>query len=98
MACTKKMFEIDYRSVDSWKEACIGFEGPWMWKLLLFPKSENQQCDHILKVCRACTVDHIRNTLVSGGASACGNLTCPQCNRNLEHQEIVQLAGTETAA
>lgn len=98
MVCSKNMFEIDYGSVESWKEVCKGFAGPWMWKLLLFPTSENQKCDHDFEVCRTCTAEHIRNTLVSGGPSACGNLTCPQCNRNLEHQEIKQLADAETAA
>lgn len=98
MACSKSMFEIDYGSVEAWNTACKDFKGSWMWSLLLFPTSEIQQCDHEFEVCRACTAEHIRNTLVSGGPSACGNLTCPQCNRKLTHQEILRLADTETVA
>jgi hypothetical protein len=98
MACSKSMFEINYGSVKAWKRACKDFNGPWMWSLLLFPTSEIQRCDHNFEVCRACTTEHIRNTLVSGGPSACGNLTCPQCNRKLLHEEVLLLADATTVA
>lgn len=96
--CSKSMFEIDYGDVDSWKSACSGFEGLWMWNILLFPTSEIQQCDHDFDACRACTKEHLRGALISGGSSACDTLSCPQCNRKLSYQEVLRLADTETIA
>ncbi|KAH9213552.1 hypothetical protein DL95DRAFT_506048 [Leptodontidium sp. 2 PMI_412] len=98
MVCSKTMFEIDYGTVETWKAACTGFDGSWMWNILVFPTSETQQCDHDFEVCRACTAEHLRGALVSGGPSACDSLSCPQCNRVLSYQEIHQLADTETVA
>ena len=98
MVCSKSMFDIDYGDVETWKTSCVGFEGSWMWNVLVFPTSEIQQCDHDFEVCRACTAEHLRGSLISGGPSACGNLSCPQCNRKLCYQEIHKLADTETVA
>ncbi|KAG4433734.1 hypothetical protein IFR05_010786 [Cadophora sp. M221] len=98
MVCSKTMFEIDYGTVETWKAACTGFDGSWMWNILVFPTSETQHCDHDFEVCRACTAEHLRGALVSGGPSACDTLSCPQCNRVLSYQEIHQLADTETVA
>ncbi|KAF4633144.1 hypothetical protein G7Y89_g4978 [Cudoniella acicularis] len=98
MACSKAMFEIDYGSVDEWLNICEGFRGSWMWNILVFPTSAIQSCDHEFEICRACTSEHIRNTLVSGGPSACANLTCPQCSRKLAHHEVHELADAETVA
>ncbi|KAL2070311.1 hypothetical protein VTL71DRAFT_13337 [Oculimacula yallundae] len=98
MVCSKSMFEIDYGDVDTWKAACNGFEGSWMWNVLVFPTSEIQQCDHDFEVCRACTAEHLRGALVSGGPSACDSLSCPQCSRVLSYQEVHRLADTQTVA
>ncbi|KAH6679152.1 hypothetical protein B0J14DRAFT_292216 [Halenospora varia] len=98
MACSKSMFEIDYGGVDAWKATCDDFQGSWQWNILIFPTKESQNCDHDFDICRACTAEHIRNTLVSCGPSACENLKCPQCNRKLTHQEILKLADTDTVA
>ncbi|KAH8657140.1 hypothetical protein BGZ60DRAFT_545625 [Tricladium varicosporioides] len=98
IACSKAMFEIDYGSIEAWKAMCDCFRGPWMWNILVFPTSEIQHCDHDFEICRVCTAEHIRNTLVSGGPSACENLTCPQCSRKFDHQEIHQLADAGTVA
>jgi hypothetical protein len=98
MVCSKSMFDIDYGDVETWKTSCVGFEGSWMWNVLVFPTSEIQQCDHDFEVCRACTAEHLRGSLISGGPSACGNLSCPQCSRKLCYQEIHKLADTETIA
>lgn len=96
--CSKNMFEIDYGDVSSWKAACGSFRGSWMWNLLVFPTSEIQQCDHDFDVCRVCTAEHIRSSLISGGPSACDNLSCPQCSKKLCYEEIHQLADAETFA
>ena len=96
MVCTKTMFDIDYGSVESWKTSCVGFEGSWMWNVLVFPTSELQQCNHEFEVCKVCTAQHLHGSLISGGPSACGNLSCPQCSRKLSHQEIHKLADPET--
>lgn len=98
MVCSKTMFEIDYGDVRTWKAACQGFEGSWMWNILVFPTSEIQKCDHEFEVCRSCTAEHLRGSLTSGGPSACDSLSCPQCSRVLSYQEIHQLADTETVA
>jgi len=84
-----------------WKHgrACApSSRGAWMLNILVFPTSEIQQCDHDFEVCRACTAEYLRGSLVSGGASACKNLSCPQCNRKLDYQEVHKLADAETFA
>lgn len=98
MVCSKTMFDIDYGDVKQWKDACTGFEGSWMWQVLVFPTSETQKCDHDFEVCRTCTAEHLRGSLISGGPSACENLTCPQCTKKLSYQEINRLADSETIA
>lgn len=98
MVCSKNMFDIDYGDVESWKISCSGFEGSWMWNVLVFPTSEIQHCEHDFEVCRTCTAEHLRGSLISGGPSACENLSCPQCNRKLSYQEIHKLADAETVA
>ena len=98
MVCSKVMFDIDYGDVEAWKATCNDFKGSWMWNMLVFPTSEIQKCDHDFEVCRICTAEHLRGTLVSGGPSACENLSCPQCTRKLTYQEVHQLADAETVA
>ncbi|KAK0120554.1 hypothetical protein ONS96_010757 [Cadophora gregata f. sp. sojae] len=98
MVCSKTMFEIDYGDVQTWKAACEGYGGSWMWNILVFPTSETQKCAHDFEVCRSCTAEHLRGALTSGGPSACDSLSCPQCSRVLTYQEIHQLADTETVA
>ncbi|KUJ10938.1 uncharacterized protein LY89DRAFT_626540 [Mollisia scopiformis] len=98
MTCSKRFFDIDYGSTHSWKSMCSNFPGPWVLGILLFPTSENQKCNHDFEVCRVCTAEYIRNVLVSGGPSACENVTCPQCNRKLMYEEIIQLTDSKTAA
>jgi hypothetical protein len=98
MVCSKAIFDIDYGDVETWKATCGSFKGSWVWNLLLFPTRDIQQCDHDFEVCRACTAEHIRSSLTSGGPSACGSLSCPQCSKKLSYQEVNQLADAETVA
>ncbi|KAF8853175.1 hypothetical protein BDZ45DRAFT_729656 [Acephala macrosclerotiorum] len=96
LGCSKAMFEIEYGDVETWKTTCESFQGSWMWNILVFPTTEIQKCDHEFQFCRVCTAEHIRGSLISRGPSACGNLSCPQCARKLNYQEILQLADAET--
>jgi hypothetical protein len=98
MVCSKNLFDINYGDVEIWKASCAGFKGSWMWNVLIFPTRETQHCDHDFEVCRACTAEHLRYQLTSGGPSACDSLSCPQCSRKLTYQEIHQLADTNTVA
>ena len=98
MVCSKTLYDVDYENVDAWKSTCKGFEGSWMWNILSFPTREIQQCDHEFGVCRACTAEHLRSTIITGGPSACENLSCPQCRRKLSYEEIHRLADPDTIA
>jgi hypothetical protein len=69
-----------------------------MWDILVFPTNEIQHCDHDFDVCRSCTAKYIHSTLNNGGADACQSISCPQCERQLSYQEILQLADAETVA
>lgn len=95
--CSGRRFEIDHTDVGTWKAECEPFKGTWMWDILVFPTSEVQHCDHDFNVCRSCTAKYIRSILTSGGADACEALSCPQCQRQLTYQEVMQLADAETA-
>ena len=98
MVCSASLFEIDYTNVETWKAECEAFKGPWIWNIFVFPTSEVLQCHHDFDICKRCTAQHIRSTLASGGPAACELLSCPQCNRQLSHSEIQQLADAETFA
>jgi hypothetical protein len=98
IVCSKPIFDVDYGDVETWRTICSNFKGSWMWNLLLFPTRDIQLCDHNFEVCRACTAEHIRSSLTSGGPSACGSLSCPQCDRKLSYQEVIRLGDAETVA
>lgn len=94
--CIKAKFDIDYENLDTWKAVCEKFKGRWMWEILAYPTIEIQECDHDFDVCRTCTAEHISSMLESEGPGACEKLSCPQCHRNLSHQEILRLTDIKT--
>lgn len=99
MACTDSFFEFDIGDVETWKRTCAEFKGTWMWDILVFPTSAIQQCEgHEFEICRACTAEHIKGRLESGGPTVCENLTCPICRRVLSYNEVCTLADSETRA
>ena len=94
--CTRSKIEIQYQSVEYWQETCKGFEGDWMWEILVFPTSKTLQCSHDFDICSQCISGHISSLLETGGPSSCDRLTCPQCNRNFSYDEVKRMADAPT--
>jgi len=89
IVCAEEKCEIDYGTLEQWEQDCAGYTGPWMWSMLEYPNSAIQSCDHDFDVCRACTARHISTSLESGDAN---QVTCVQCNRVLNYEEIRNLS------
>jgi IBR domain, a half RING-finger domain len=93
IVCIEEKCEMDYGTLEQWERDCAGYTGPWMWSMLEYPNSAIQSCDHDFDVCRACTARHISTSLESGDVN---QVTCAQCNRVLNYEEIRNLTGPET--
>jgi len=95
--CTESLYEIDFETEDEWLVSCEGFYGPWMWKILLFPgKATLSCCDHEINTCRDCWARHIKTQLEQYGRSGCNRLSCPECSRILNFEEICLYASEES--
>jgi hypothetical protein len=92
--CADCFFELDIPSHEDWHRACEGFEGSWMWKVQAFPHL--QLCDHPFGSCKKCIARHLATQLEQYGRSGCDRMTCPDCNRKLEDDEIRLLADKDT--
>ena len=93
VVCVEEKYEMDYGTLEQWEQDCAGYTGPWMWSMLEYPNSAIQSCDHDFNVCRACTARHISTSLESGDVD---RVTCVECNRVLNYEEIRNLAEPET--
>ncbi|OCK92478.1 uncharacterized protein K441DRAFT_614748 [Cenococcum geophilum 1.58] len=93
IVCVEEKYEIDYGILEQWEQDCAGYTGPWMWSMLEYPNSAIQSCDHDFDVCRACTARHISTSLESGDVN---QVTCAQCNRVLNYEDIRNLTEPET--
>ena len=93
MVCIEEKCEMDYGTLEQWERDCAGYTGPWMWSMLEYPNSAIQSCDHDFDVCRACTARHISTSLESGDVN---QVTCAQCNRVLNYEEVRNLTEPET--
>lgn len=93
IVCIEEKCEMDYGTLEQWEQDCAGYTGPWMWSMLEYPNSAIQSCDHYFDVCRACTARHISTSLESGDVN---QVTCAQCNRVLNYEEIRNLTEPET--
>jgi hypothetical protein len=86
--CSQDLYEIAFKDVDAWKEACRGFEGPWMWEVLEFPTVDTLKCDHELDFCRSCVTEYLDAELTRLGPTGCHRLSCPGCDRQLSEAEV----------
>jgi hypothetical protein len=93
IVCTEEKNEVDYGTLDQWREDCAEHTGMWMWSVLEYPTSAIQQCGHALDVCRVCMAQHISTSIESGEID---RITCPQCNRVLLFEEIRSLGKADT--
>jgi hypothetical protein len=95
--CAESYHEINFESEEKWHESCIGFEGPWTRELLLFPTKEMLRCGHDVTACKDCNRTHLATQLETKGRNGCDQLSCVECNRILQHDEVRILASEETA-
>jgi len=86
--CAESLYEINFGSEEQWRQACEGYQGSWMSKVLLFPTREVLHCDHDMDICKGCLETHLSTQLEQLGRNACGRLTCPGCNRVLSESEV----------
>jgi hypothetical protein len=91
LKCFKSLNDINYESVDQWEESCGGFEGPWMDQVLLFPRKKMLNCYHNVTVCKECYENHLIAQREEEGATGDVRLSCPECDRILEHEELQDL-------
>jgi hypothetical protein len=96
--CAEDNPDFAILSLDHWKDACKGFEGPWMTDIFSFPFKEELACDHPMDVCKTCIKTQIKSQLDSQGSSAWNKLSCPVCDRKLLHEEIQRFASEEDFA
>jgi len=93
IVCTEVKHEVDFGTLNQWKEDCAEHIGLWMWSILEYPNSAIQCCSHDFDVCRACTARHISTSLENRDVD---RITCPQCNRVLHYEEVRNLGSAET--
>jgi hypothetical protein len=94
--CAESYYYVNVESEKKWEESCLGFEGSWIWKLLLFPTKKMLKCGHDVTACKECHEKHLATKLEEKGRIGCDRLSCAECNRILEHNEVQALASEET--
>jgi hypothetical protein len=94
--CAESYREIEFGSEQEWATAYEGFEGPWVSKLNSFPTKVMQHCEHSLDVCKKCYNRHLDEQLTQNARSPEGAMSCPECRRTLEDDEIRALASDDT--
>ncbi|KAH7230317.1 hypothetical protein B0J15DRAFT_506357 [Fusarium solani] len=84
-------------SFNEWNSICTGYRGDWLWKILLFPRKLEANCNYTTDFCIACLRRHIETQLDQHGRSGYYLLTCPSlgCRRRLEYEEVRLYAGDE---
>ena len=94
--CAESLYEINFGSEEQWRQACDGYHGSWMSKVLLFPTRDVLHCDHDMDMCKGCLETHLSTQLEQFGRNACGRLTCPSCNRAMGDVEVRHFGSEET--
>lgn len=94
--CAESLYEINFGSEEQWRQACEGYYGSWMSRVLLFPTREVLHCDHDMDMCKGCLETQLSTQLEQFGRNACGRLTCPRCNRVLSESEVRSFGSEET--
>jgi hypothetical protein len=94
--CAESYYDVNFESEEKWEESCLGFEGSWMWKPLPFPTKKMLKCGHDVTACKECHEKHLATQLEEKGRIGCDRLSCAECNRILEHNEVQALASEET--
>ncbi|KAF4998522.1 hypothetical protein FDECE_11763 [Fusarium decemcellulare] len=96
--CTELVRDCDYGCLDEWNAICTDYPGDWSWKILLFPRKLEANCNHAIDFCTACLRRHIESQLDQHGRMGCRLLTCPSvgCGRRLEYEEVRLYAQDET--
>jgi hypothetical protein len=89
--CLRSLYDINFDSVEQWEESCRGLEGPWMDQVLLFPRKNMLKCYHNVTVCKDCYEKHLITQREEESGTGDIRLSCPECDRILEHQELEDL-------
>jgi hypothetical protein len=95
--CTDAIYEIAFESEEQWNQVCEGYRGSWMDDVLQFPTKATLGCEHDMDACKACLATHLSTQLEQFGRTACGQLSCPTCNRSLSDDEVRCFGSKETA-
>jgi hypothetical protein len=98
MVCANDYHELDIISPNHWMKACHGFEGSWIKDIFSFPFREDLTCNHDMDVCKNCITAQIGTQLETHGSQGWAKLSCPQCNRHLNHDEIRKFASKDDFA
>jgi hypothetical protein len=94
--CAESRYELDIENVDAWRSSCQGFQGPWMWNVLLFPTKYSLECEHEMDACKECVATHLSTQLEEFGVNGCDRLSCLTCSRLLTHREVKLHAEPDT--
>ncbi|KAI1743081.1 hypothetical protein F4680DRAFT_410964 [Xylaria scruposa] len=82
-----------------WNRATEGFGKQWISGLLKFPlRSELPECDHSLRLCRACMGEYIETQMRVLGRGAPDKIKCPEprCKHRLTLEEVGRFASAAT--